>query len=155
MLTVFLLMSVPLSEDVRWGAGGAGPPCRFSGEGREMCPRKPPSRWVPRSPASCISGVKTCEDATRNGFLCPCLGLALCGHPVAIVYLLWQQLGHLMGRGDLILCREGEWEKHRPPRMRLSFLPPSLWSSGFATVSLHFSPACIHAFASIFCWLIK
>lgn len=56
----------------------------------------------PHSPASFISGVKVCEDVTRNGFSCPSVVDLLCVvtlWPLALVYPAPQSnAGHLMGR---------------------------------------------------------
>lgn len=68
--------------------------------------------WYLRStanftPASCISAVKICEDATGDGFMWELICVVALG--------LWllstsptERPGHLVGRGDLIPGREGE-----------------------------------------------
>lgn len=68
----------------------------FSGEGGEMCSRsfhRGGHLWinVSFSPVPPVSGVKTCEDATRSGFPCPSvwdvIGMVTLW-PLALVYLL-------------------------------------------------------------------
>lgn len=70
---------------------------------------------------------------------------------LALVYLLLQSnTGHLMGRNDLTLCREGEREReaHEDPGYLFSLF--HLFFCGLEADLLHHSLNCSNAFASKF-----